>query len=258
MNHSIGTGYIALPNDIDRDEYISLCYKTSSVSIRLDDGAYYNRAPISSPILDFLRFPDTVKELGSPVVLINNVQNDGVIVIGILPEPHSITDRRENDFKIQRSLDDCTVEITGNPESKHIGISLQSSSKGGQVYINVTNPNKDSKLKIHVTGDIDIYSTTQKITSETQIEVITGDNSFKQTTEEQNFTSSKFTLNKGSEAMVLGNTLSSLLSDILSTMAALIITTPSGPGAVDPGSITKIETLKTQLNNILSSKGFLD
>ena len=65
-------------------------------------------------------------------------------------------------------------------------------------------------------------------------------------------------LNEGGQKMVLGEKLVSQLQSLCSAISSLIITTPSGPGSIDPASQAKLANISGQLNTILSQKSTLD
>lgn len=223
MNLPVGIGYITLPSDIDRDRYIALSLRSCTVSIRTNDGAYYNDVPVSFPVLDYIQFPSTIEELGSPVVYINDTIRDRIIIVGILPQQGDLQDRREDDFKVQKSYQNTVIEISGNPKSGHISLNIQS-DKTAQINLNVTST-KDAAINVNVNGKVNINS-------------------------------KSFQLNEGSEKMVKGDTLKKLLDQIISSVSDITVITSLGQMPI----LNKlaVEKLKQETEKILTDKATLD
>ena len=57
--YTVGRGYIALPVDLERAQYIRDCYKNNQVCILTEEGGFLTRLPISPEILNFIEFPRT-------------------------------------------------------------------------------------------------------------------------------------------------------------------------------------------------------
>ena len=205
QNYSAGIGYVALPVDLPREQYISLCYKTGTVCVRTEDGGFKNRVPISENDLNLIDFPDDVHKLGSPVVYVTEPIKGSWFIVAIYPTPDKVLDGKEHQFKIRRKIQGGYVEISGSAKDKFLGFTVIGDDKPGELYLRVTNKGKNSKLKLEVTGDTEITSTKNTIiTSFDSTRIETKDpkdknqkSSFKQTSTENYFESDNIIIKSG-------------------------------------------------------------
>lgn len=65
-------------------------------------------------------------------------------------------------------------------------------------------------------------------------------------------TPQNITFGGGNESLILGDQLTNFLGQLIDTLSAASIVTPSGPGTFDPGVITNLQTLKTQFQTMKS------
>lgn len=265
-NQSVGIGYIALPSDIPRAEYISLCYKNSSVCIKCEDGSFYNRVPIDSVILNFIEFPFEVKDLGSPIVFINEPLKNQLIVIGVLNKVEDMQDNIEGQFKFKKKFGNSYVEIVGSAKGEYIGLTVDGQDKG-EVYINVSNDTSTAKLNVEVLGDIFLkVSNNINLISHDKITLETLSNSdkdkedsraaFEQTKDENHFEAEKFTINSGEEAMLRGDRVKQFLDDFIDEVSKIKVATSIGLQPI----VNKAQILafKQKTKDLLSEVAFLE
>ncbi len=80
-----GIGYIILPSNIGRKEYIERCYRNHQVDIL--PGRNYTKThnvPITESALQMVTFPSSVDEVGSSVVWVREDFQNRPVVIGVL------------------------------------------------------------------------------------------------------------------------------------------------------------------------------
>ena len=265
FNYPAGIGYIALPVDIDRSEYVKICLMTSTVSIRTEDGGFINRVPIGQLALNLIEFPEKPEQLGSPVVYVNEPIKNQLMIVDVYSQGESVQDLVEGQFKFKKRFGSSYVEISGSAKSKYIGITVNSESKG-EFYVNVMNKNRDAKMRLEVSGDCDVvaYKNTNitsygKNTLSSKSDKDDNKSStFTQSSDETEFVTDKFKINKGDQAMVKGDKLKDLLSSFFDDLSSAQIVTPQGNGNFLPDFVTKIQSYKTRLEQILSEKSFLE
>lgn len=266
-NFPAGIGYIALPVDLTREAYISLCYKTCTVSLRTDDGGFFNRCPISESDLNSIDFPEDINKLGSAVVFVNEPIKNQLLVVALYPSIDEVQDGKEGQFKIKRKVSDSYVEISGSGKDRFIGISVVSlTDKPSEFYVRVSNKKQNSKLKLEVTGDIEVLSTKNtKLVAFDSTTIETKNSSdknklsqFKQTSQENHFEAERFTIDKGDQAMIRGNKMKDLFSSFFDDLSKAMVQTVDGPAPLMPDSITLIQSYKAKLEDLLSTKSFLE
>lgn len=274
VNYVAGVGNVVLPVDLDRDKYIGLCYRTNTLCIKLDDGCFYKNCSISENDLGFIEFPNSVNELGSPVVYLSEPIRGNIHIVSVLTDSSKISDKREGQFKFRRTFNKSVVEIVGDSRSKSLLLNVISvDDSPGLISVMVNNKSTSSKIKLEVGGSIELVGHKEvNISSfeKTVLESINSKDSSKKSSitqtsekvevevEESIIKSKKIILNSDKENMVLGNSLKDLLSSFFDDLSKGKVLTPDGPMPFDPSTIALILSYKPQLENILSKKGFLE
>lgn len=265
-NQSVGIGYIALPSDIPRAEYISLCYKNSSVCIKCEDGSFYTRVPIDSTALNFIEFPLEINDLGSPIVFVNEPVKNQLIVLGVLNKIEDMQDNIEGQFKFKKKFGASYVEIVGSAKNESIGLIVDGQDRG-EIFINVSNDKSNAKLNIEILGDANLtVSNNINFTSHNKIRLETLNDtdkneenissSFEQTSSENHFEAEKFTINSGEEAMLRGDRVKQFLDDFIDEVSKIKVATPIGLQPI----VNKAQILafKQKTKDLLSEVAFLE
>lgn len=259
--YTIGIGYLVLPGDISRDDYLKDCYLNLRVSILCEDGAFFNRMPISQEDLNFAVFPLTGKTLGSIVVYGTEELRQQPVVLKVLQQRDDIGDGRENQFKFTRKFNGALVEINGSASIKDrtLNLIVDGADAVGSINIHVFNQNQNCQYKVDIAGDTTLNASGQtSITQQKQISIKTTDNvsgdnsSIVQTPTENKLYSQKVTVNDGKNPITLGNELKDLLSNFIQLVST---STASGSPLSNAGQIGE---LKSKLDTFLSKTGFLD
>lgn len=256
-----GIAYIAIPSDIDREEYIANCYLNELVSVWTDDGAFFNRIPISTDVLSFIEFPETFKELGTAVFYVIESIKKQPFIVARYTKDNEISGGREHTFSIRRRIGKNIVEITGSPKNNFLNLIVNAGETKGELNVIVSGEREDSRINVEVAGDIDVYALKSTTVSQgKQLKLITGEEDkiavYQQANREHLFEGEKIIINKGQEPSVLGNKLRSFLEDFVDEVAN--ITTTTGIGVQPIINKIKISALKAKLNDILSDEVFLN
>lgn len=260
-------GYIGLPTDMDREQFITLCHQSKTVSVRTEIGGFHNHVPISLDDLNVITFPETYKDLGSGVVLGCSSEKEKYFILKVFEPTSELLDTKENQFKIKRHYNGSSVEVTGSGKDKFIGITVDSSDKeegSGTFYVSVSNKSKSAKLKVEVLGNIELFSEKKTtINSSEKILLKTTKStdpkqysSFEQTNNLNHFVSDKFKINNGDQSMVLGDLLKDFSDRLITTLAASTVTTALGQMPLL--NATQIANFKQETNKWLSKIGSLD
>jgi hypothetical protein len=230
-----GIAYVAIPRDLDRATYITECYKQGLISIRTEDGGFYNRVPVSLWAFNFIEFPEKEDENGSTVAYINEPIHNQPMVIAIVNKNDELVDLVEHQFKLKRKYKDNFVEIVGSAKGGYLGINVDAENDA-EVFINVVNKNKTAKLDISIDGEIITHTTGDathtrygEYTNETIEENDESQSAYhKQTTSSNEFKNDNFKINEGSDPMTLGNKLKSLLDDFFDELYKSTVPTQMG------------------------------
>lgn len=262
-NYITGIGYVVLPIDIERDDYLRDCFLQGRVSLKTEEGTYFHKVPIDPWVFNFIEFPVDVNSNGTMVTWVLIPNNNHPVIVGRVLKNDELSGLSENDFKLTRKLGDNFVEISGNPSSSHLNLILNS-LKGGELNISIYNKDQKGKLNINVLGDTSITSTGNTFINQNNVFTVQTSNPddstinsiFTQNEGENHFENEKFSINNGSEPLVLGNQMKQFLSDFIDQVSGITITTQLGQ--MSPLNKLQIENLKTQLDNFLSEISFTD
>lgn len=259
-----GIGYIAIPYDLDRDEYISYCFRQGRVSIKTEDGGFINRCPISIDLLNWIVFPKKPEENGSVVTWNLESVHKHPMINGILLSTDEINDLKENEFKIGRKFEDNFVFISGSPQKQYHSVVVKGDKKPKYIVRILNDDNNAEKIE-------EIQGTTKTFTKksfENSSNESIKHKVFKKNANENiemyhlitlnghYFKGDEFVINDGKEAMALGDTLKEFLDEFIDTVASSTVAT--GIGTMPLLNASQISALKAKTENILSKIGKLD
>lgn len=259
-----GIGYVAIPFDIDRAEYIAYCFKQGRVSIKTEDGGFINRCPISIDLLNWIVFPDKPEQNGSVVTWTLESVHKQPMINGILLSTDEINDLKENEFKIGRKFNDNFVFISGSPQKEYHSVVLKGVKKPKYIVRILNDDNNAERIE-------EIQGTTKTFTKKSYEN--SSNESIKHKVFKKNanenvevehlitakgnyFKGEEFVINDGKEQMTLGNTLKDFLDELIDTIASSTVTTSIGQMPLLNAS--QISALKQKTENILSKIGKLD
>ena len=154
-----GVAYIACPKDIDREEYIQDCHMNYRVSVKTEDGGYYNRVPVSMDIFPHLYFPKNDDELGTAVVFVTEPKHKQPIIIARLPKTDEIGDIREGLFRGGKKEGQKSAEIFSSAKEGFLHFNVEAGDRQGRVEFSLDNDEDDCIFNIDVAGNIIIEAT---------------------------------------------------------------------------------------------------
>lgn len=278
-----GIGFIVVPDDNTRQQYIDDCYRTSTVTINGGFGyGYISAVKILPDVLQKIRFPLKSTESGTPVLWLRENFSNRPIVIGIISEEGYTNLLKENQNRFVQEIDGKTVEIFQDANSATLNINVVGKSDTpANINIKVASGSEDSVVNIDSDGKVNVSANDFTATARNTFNIflkdgkndelisLIGDSEkmeFKDkfgnviTSNEENVNitvAGKFNVNSGKEPMVLGQTLVDLLSEILDAIKQITVVTPVGTSSV-PVNIASFTSAQQKLKNILSTISNLD
>lgn len=279
-----GIGYVAIPKGIDRDQYVIDCLRTNTVTIYggIHYG-YFNNVAVDTEVIQRLKFPKDNQKHGSPVVWVKIPFFNKAVIVATL--------KYENDYyQVDEHARNETIEIDGNridvskrAQEAIYDITIKGNSETpGELNINVQNQDDEGSVNIKVQGKVNISATKEINLNSDEIinlKVIDEDN-FERVAityeKEKGFSykdefgneikcidgnvqiiSEKIDHNSGKEPMVLGDTLSKKLDEMLSAITKLTVPTAFGPSGTPINSPDFLK-IKSTLEEIKSKKSNLE
>lgn len=154
---SIGTGYIVIPHDVDRENYVTDAMRREKVVIMPDEGSgYISECNITKSALNQIEFPDNDNELGSAVVFITNMFHNVPTVLGVINKLDDSSLMDEKSFLLQKQYNRM-MDVTVLGLAKEAYLLLTTTNESGDASIVIkSNGNAQSKIQIETTGDINM------------------------------------------------------------------------------------------------------
>lgn len=274
---SAGVGFVVVPSEVDRVQYINDCYRTNTLTINGGKGyGYFSGVHADINVMQNIKFPTDEENRGTPVVWVKDAVSQLPVIVAVLRKQGDYYSLDENQYRLKRGTETRNVEIfvDGNTAGLDITI-LGDKEEPANIDIKLSSENADSVLNVSCDNEINIIGnksvnvvTNQKATlkvkekgeekmslsyelgvglnykDEFENEVVAKDG-------EVDIISKKINHNSGKEPMVLGNTLAKLLDDMLKAIQAITVISPVGVTSV-PVNIADFAAIQAQLDTIKS------
>ena len=276
-----GIGYVVIPDNDTRDEYINNCYYSCTVTIDGGYGySYIENVPIPLELLQQIKFPLKEDEVGSRVFWVRENTFNRPVIVGILNNLYEPNGMMAGQNRYVQEINGNVVEIFMDANTAEMNIKV-TGSKNNPSKINViSNTNEDSEINVTSSGKVKISAknliveafkdavfTLKKNDSKELLKIESNDTQLKITDQFNNevtlkdgeidVVSDKINHNGGNEPMVLGNTLKESLSNLIDAILSMTMVTPTGASST-PMNAAQFIQIKSQLNNILSQKSNLE
>ena len=279
---SAGVGFVVVPSEVDREQYISDCYRTNTLTINGGKGyGYFSGVHADINVMQNIKFPTDETNRGTPVVWVKDAVSQLPVIIGVLRKQNDYYSLAENQYRVGRGTETRNVEVFIDGTTTALQVTLLGDKdEPANVDIKITSQNKDSVFNMFCDNEINITSEkTINITANQKASLnITEKGKDKATfvyelgkgfaykdefeneivakNGEIDIISEKINHNSGKEPMVLGDTLASLLDDMLKAIQAITVISPVGQTSVpvnvaDFAAIqAKLDTIKSKISNL--------
>lgn len=279
---SAGVGFVVVPSEVDREQYISDCYRTNTLTINGGKGyGYFSGVHADINVMQNIKFPTDETNRGTPVVWVKDAVSQLPVIIGVLRKQNEYYSLAENQYRVGRGTETRNVEVFIDGTTTALQVTLLGDKdEPANVDIKITSENKDSVFNMFCDNEINITSEkTINITAnqkaslnitekgkdkatfvyelgkgfaykdEFENEIVAKDG-------EVDIISKKINHNSGKEPMVLGDTLADLLDEFLKAVQAITVISPVGQTSVpvnvaDFAAIqAKLDTIKSKISNL--------
>lgn len=279
VNTGVGTGgvgFLVVPSEIDRIQYIEDCYRTQTVTINGGEGyGFFSSVRCPQNILENLVFP-TETSRGTPIVWVKDGMTHLPVIVGWLRQEGDYyalgeaqwrvsrgTDKRNVEIFVDGSIAEIQVNVLGDKEEP-ANIDIKLSSENGDSEFNLSS---DNTVNLHAAKKLTLLSenefdltVTEKGETKGLIQYVLGKgiviqdefgNVIKTSDGLIELLSKQINHNEGKEPMVLGDTLAKLLSDLIDAIMALTVMSPVGVTSV-PVNIADFSAIKARIDEIKS------
>ena len=276
-----GIGYVVIPDNDTRDEYINNCYYSCTVTIDGGYGySYIENVPIPLELLQQIKFPLKEDEVGSRVFWVRENTFNRPVIVGILNNLYEPNGMVAGQNRYVQEIDGNVVEIFMDANTAEMNIKVTGSENNPSKINVISNTNEDSEINVTSSGKVKISAKNliveafkdavfalKKNDSKELLKIESNDTQLKITDQFDNevtlkdgeidVVSNKINHNGGNEPMVLGNTLKESLSNLIDAILSMTMVTPTGASST-PMNAAQFIQIKSQLNNILSQKSNLE
>lgn len=254
LRKSINTGYIIIPEDVDRDQFIEQCLRIKRFSVLVEGGGgVMHNCYITKSALRDIHFPGENETLGCGVVFFSDPFSGKQVITGVVEKDDDTEMDKQEVVTWKKTKDDnyAILSVDGNGR---ITLDVIGTSKSGEISINVRNNDYSGALNIHVKGNVNIYTE-----GDTNIKAVDGDVNVT-TNQDMNFNvssnvnvqSKKLIVHNGEEAMVRGDKLQTEIDKSNDTLKT-IVDVLTGSTIPEPGNSAP-SALQAALNAALQGK----
>lgn len=279
---SAGVGFVVIPSEVDRVQYINDCYRTNTLTINGGKGyGYFSGVHADINVMQNIHFPTDEENRGTPVVWVKDAISQLPVIVGVLRKQNEYYSLNENQWRLKRGTETRNVEIFVDGTTAGLDITvLGDKDEPANIDIKLTSENKDSVLnvvsdnEINITGEKAVNVTsnqkaTLKVTEKGEDKMSLSyelgiglkykdefENEITAKDGQVDIISKKINHNSGKEPMVLGNTLADLLNDFLAAVQKITVISPVGVtstpvNAADFAAIqAKLDTIKSEISNL--------
>lgn len=280
---SAGVGWVVVPSDIDRKQYVEDCYRTCTLTINGGKGyGYFSGVHASPEVMQNIEFPTDEANRGTPVIWVKDAISQLPVVVAYLRKQGDYYAMGEKQFRLSRGTEEkrnVEVFIDGNTSELQINV-LGDSEFPANVNIKINSENEDSTFNLSCDNKITVASEKEitidgnqvlnlLVTTEGKPKCALVYKSGEGLTYKDEFgnefickegqvqlISEEILHNEGKEPMVLGDTLADILKDILEAIQKITVISPSGGtsvpvNAADFAAITgKLDTIKSKISKL--------
>ena len=268
IRKSINTGYIIIPEDVDRGEFIEQCLRTERFSIFVEGGGgVMHNCYVTKSALRDLIFPLEGQTLGSAVVFFSEPFGGKAVITGVVSK-NDETELNQEDIVVFKKTHDGNYALLSIDGKGQITIDVIGVSNSAKLSINVRSDDYSAAIDIHAKGKISLYSegNTSITAIDGDIELVTNKNVKITSNRDVNIKARKVLINNASEPMVKGDTLQENLDKTNEVVKAIQesllewVTVPNDGGAalkIKAGQKLAGKSVGT-FEKIKSKESFLD
>jgi len=267
---NVGYGYVVIPKDMGREEYITQCFESGSCAVFVKDFGVIPDMKIGMTVRNYIEFPYDYKEFGSIVAFMKTPQFNNHIIFEVVKGNRSIYDGDDSTATISKSYNNNKVSVVA--DSKNSSLIFDVSGADPRFVVNVTGDNQGTaSAYIKVDGSVKSDADSFDITAlkSFMLTLVSGDKTTKLTFSSGEvsiidefgnsiyinskgvlISSDSINLGENKESAVLGDTLSDLIKDIVSGISAITVTTAIGVQPIL--NKATFESLKAKIDSIKS------
>jgi hypothetical protein len=157
---SCGLGYVVVPVDVDRKDYIEECYNKSTVSFYPETGGtVFNGAFVGTSALRDLEFPNYGELFGSQILYLLHPSHKIPIVLAVVSRFNEYFDIGWKEIVFRKTLENREVSIVGDAKQGSLLFKTKSDKDfGGNISIVIEKTDRKGLFSIQCQGEISFLS----------------------------------------------------------------------------------------------------
>lgn len=168
---SAGVGFVVVPSDVEREQYINDCYRTNTLTIYGGRGyGFFTGVHADINVMQNIHFPTDEENSGTPVIWVKDAISQLPVIVGSLRRQDDYYSLNENQYSLKRGFEKKNVEIfiDGNTSGLDITI-LGDKDNPSNLDIKLSSENSDSVLNVTSDNEINVVGnkSVNVITNET-------------------------------------------------------------------------------------------
>lgn len=156
-----GVGYVVIPTDVDREDFIKNCKRRKQVSILTEDMELIHNVRITNEAMNNVVFPERARVTGTPVIWSHIPPHSIPIITGTLDFGDSYPeDIDENSYSISKKNGKNFAKIKINAKKSSISLSTNSDDEDikSMLDIKILSANNDAKMDVLIQGKTNFES----------------------------------------------------------------------------------------------------
>lgn len=255
----VGIGYIMVPSNLERDDYVRNCYDRERVCVYIEQsGSMVKDCYISQQALRDIAFPADTKKLGSPVIFVSEKFTNKPIVVSTVSKEDETELLSEYRFKLEKAYKNNKVKIEADAEKGILNIFVDDKEEFGVINLSVKGKeggvlNIDTSNKVHINADKEINAQSSGEIKIKTIDSLSGDVKCEIRADGQDVyikPENELRIGEFNEPSVLGDTLADLLDGLITEISNSLVSTALGPQPLL--NKAQIAAYKQQLESIKS------
>lgn len=159
-NQSVGFARVIVPSGVDRDQYVSDCYRTGRIDLYDENqGIFLKQCFVTNEVLENIQFPRNAGDIGDPVVWVCQPKMlNHPMVIGTFPHGERMRLGTDQTHEVHKEWDKGYVDVTADAKDGSLNIVVHGQEKsGGVVRVSVLGDEK-SVLEVKSDGVVSVES----------------------------------------------------------------------------------------------------
>ena len=237
-----GVAYIYIPEDFERDKFVRNAIRTGHVSILMSQSSErVDNCRVAKHVMNDLEFPAESGGQGSLVLWVNLPKHELPMIVGVINKFDDIAAQFEHEFYLKRKIAGSNVEIVGNAKNKILTLTVDAGVDASIVI------KSSGSIKVQ-SPSVNVSATTVNAQCNSLVANAVNDATLKSKHVLVNSEDVKF--KDASEKIALGETVKSIVDDLLDALASTTVATAIG--AQPLSSVATMIQLRAKTEAILS------